>query len=232
MNTMHKQTLLAAVLVGALAFTTASAPAAESSALVESSAPPPYWPGTVGAGVGTDGIFCVAGSWRFSDHLGMRLGVNGAGASFGNVGIAGINYNATMRFLSEPLTLDVYPWQKSSFHVSLGMMFNQNQLTGTATASGNNGVLPGGVGLLNMKVEQQLVNPYLSIGGNLFYFDHAHHWALVGEMGVAYTGNAEVSLGHSGPANPAITAAENKLQRYADQFTWWPVVKLGVSYSF
>ena len=36
----------------------------------------------------------------------------------------------------------------------------------------------------------------------------------------------------SGPANPAITAAQNRLQRYADQFTWWPVVKLGVSYSF
>jgi hypothetical protein len=87
-----------------------------------------------------------------------------------------------------------------------------------------------------MKVRQQPVNPYLSIGGNFFYFDHAHHWAMGGELGVAYTGDASASLNRSGPSNPAIASAlqgaKDRLHDYADQFRWWPVVKLGVSYSF
>ena len=77
---------------------------------------------------------------------------------------------------------------------------------------------------------------YLSFGGNLFYFDDAHRWAIAGEMGVAYTGDPEVSLRRTGVPGPVIDAAvrraERKLQRYVNQYTWWPVLKLGVSYSF
>jgi hypothetical protein len=81
-----------------------------------------------------------------------------------------------------------------------------------------------------------LVNPYLSIGGNFFYFDRAHHWAMGGELGVAYTGDPDTSLKRSGPAAPlvdqAVRGAERKLDDYANKFQWWPVVKLNVTYSF
>ena len=80
------------------------------------------------------------------------------------------------------------------------------------------------------------MNPYLSIGGNFLYFDHAHHWALGGELGVAYTGDPRVSLTRSGPAAPLIDAAvsreQQKAQSWANQLQWLPVVKLMVSYSF
>ncbi len=95
--------------------------------------------------------------------------------------------------------------------------------------------------MLNLKVQQQVVDPYLSIGGNFLYFDHAHHWALGGELGVAYTGTPIISLTREGRFCPggghnAIDAAlgrrKQKAQDWADQFAWLPIIKLMVTYSF
>ena len=137
--------------------------------------------------------------------------------------------------MSEPLTLDIYPWKEHSFHVSLGVLFNQNRLTGTADDTGTI-IPPARLGKLDLVIEQQLVNPYLGIGGNFCYFDHAHHWALGGELGVAYTGDPKVSLTRSGTPNGIIDAAvhreEKRVEDYADQFKWWPVAKLMVNFSF
>ena len=51
-----------------------------------------------------------------------------------------------------------------------------------------------------------------------------------------YTGGAEVSLSRTCAPNAAIDTAvrnaQNRLQRYADQFKWWPVLKLQVTYTF
>ena len=83
------------------------------------------------------------------------------------------------------------------------------------------------------------MNPYLSIGGNFLYFDHAHHWALGGELGVAYTGDTSVILIRSGPSGPLSSAIDGaagreqqKAQAWANQLKWMPVVKLMVTYSF
>jgi hypothetical protein len=223
------------------AFTVSAAEATNATTSAESLSRPPYRPWTLGIGAGTDGIFGGGVSWRFSDHLGTRVGVGYAESSWNHVGIAGINYDVKLKLLSEPLTLDIYPWQKHSFRVSLGVLFNQNELSGTASDTGTINIdghpFPSDqVGSLTMKVKPQLVDPYLSIGGNFFYFDHAHHWALAGELGVAYTGGADVSLTRSGAANAAIDDAlhnaHNRLQRYGDQFQFWPVAKLAVTYSF
>ena len=92
------------------------------------------------------------------------------------------------------------------------------------------------VGTLNLKMEQELVNPYLGIGGNFFYFDRAHRWAMGGELGLAYTGEPDASLTRSGPAAPlvdqAVSRAQRTLQDNANHYKWWPVLKLAVSYSF
>jgi hypothetical protein len=244
---LGKQILLTAMVACALGSTAIplvaqqSTNALEKATPDETSEPPPYRPWAVGLGIGTAGIFGGGVSWRFADHLGARVGVGYAEGSWDDVGIAGTKYNARLQLLAEPLTVDVYPWKKSSFHVSLGIMFNQNELKGSATGDGTI-TLDGQtftraeVGSLHMKVEQKLVNPYLTIGGNLFYFDRAHHWAFVGELGVAYTGEPSVSLTRSGPASPAVDAAlqgaEKRLENFANDYKWWPVLKLAVTYSF
>ena len=81
-----------------------------------------------------------------------------------------------------------------------------------------------------------MVAPYLSIGGNLLYFDDAHRWALGGELGVAYAGDTTVSLTRTGPPSALIDAAvsreQHRAQDWVNQFNWIPVVRLMVTYSF
>jgi hypothetical protein len=181
-------------------------------------------------------------SWRFFDHLGVRGGFDYFQWTEDDLHIANLHYDTKLTMMSEPLTLDIYPWKNHSFHLSAGVLFNQNKLTGTTT-----GIFPitiGGVtfpgtdvGTLNLKIQQQPVNPYVSIGGNFFYFDHAHHWAMGGELGAFYTGDYKVSLTRSGgAANGAIDAAVNREQQnahdWANQLKWFPVLKLNVTYSF
>ena len=216
---------------GSIPFT---ASAAEATTSEESFAPPAYRPLTLGIEAGTTGAGGSL-SWRFADHWGARAGFDYFEYSDSGFPIKALKYDAKIRLMSEPLTLDLYPWKGHSFHISAGVQFNQNRLTGTADATGT--ILPPArVGTLNLNIEQQLVNPYLSIGGNFFYFDHAHHWAMGGELGVAYTGDPKVSLTRTGPPaallDAAVRAAQGGVQDYANQFKWWPVVKLTVSYSF
>jgi hypothetical protein len=205
-----------------------TASAADAGALEEAPSRPLYRSWALGLEAGTTGVGGSL-SWRFADHWGVRAGIDYLGYTDSGFPINGISYDAEIRVMSEPLTLDIYPWKTSSFHISAGLQFNQNRLAGTADAT------EAGLGELNLKIEQQPVNPYLSIGGNFFYFDRAHHWAMGGELGVAYTGDPEVSLtsSSSGPGiDAALGAVRSGVEDYANKFRWWPVVKLGVSYSF
>ena len=232
--------LLSAASLLACVGLAATAGAADEVPVLKNPEPPLYRPFTLGLEGGTTG-FGGSFSWRFADHFGARVGADYLSLSDTGIEAGGIHYNSTLRLLSEPLTFDIYPWRKSSFHVSAGVMFNQQRLTGTANQNGT--IIIGGVptpistiGTLSGKIEQHLVNPYLSIGGNLFYFDRAHRWAMWGELGVAYTGEPTTSLTRSGPPNVpadvAVAIAHRELQAYADQYKWWPVAKIGVTYSF
>jgi len=238
-------TLYAASLIVFAGATLNTRAAETTDNFTEPSSRPPYQPWTVGGEIGSTGIG-VFGSWRFADHLGVRAGVDFFQWSENNLSIGDFRYSATARLLSEPLTLDIYPWQKHSFHVSVGMLFNQNQLTGTSSGFGPVSIAGhrfdfSDIGLLNLKIQQQLVDPYLTIGGNFLYFDHAHHWALGGELGVAYTGTPIMSLtssgrfsggGGLGTIGAALGQEKQKAQDWANQFAWFPVIKLMVTYSF
>lgn len=225
--------LLAASLMawGSISVTTS---AAEGTASDISPPHPLYRPLTLSLEAGTTGAGGSL-SWRFADHFGVRSGFDYLQYSDSGFVIRDLSYDAKIRLMSEPLTFDIYPWKKHSFHVSVGVQFNQNRLTGTAEDTGTI-IPPERLGTLSLKIEQQPVNPYLSIGGNFFYFDRAHHWALGGELGVTYTGDPEVSLTRSGPPSDILDAAlryeKGKVEDYAEKFRWWPVVKLTVSYSF
>jgi hypothetical protein len=243
MKTTQKQNLIAAALVGALASTITPLVAQEGTNAVETAKPerPDYYPWTIGISGGTEGFIGGSGVWRFSDHVGARAGFGWTEWSMGDTSIAGINYSAKVRLMGEPLTLDIYPWKKHSFYIAFGWLFNQNQLTGSAGEDGTIiidghpiAIQPGRS--ISMKIEQQPVNPYLGIGGNFLYFDHAHHWALGGEMGVIYTGDPKVSLSRSGPPEPVLDAvlngAQSRLQNYANQYKWLPLVAVKLSFSF
>ena len=197
-------------------------------------APPlsPYQPFTAGVEAGTTGAG-VAGNWRFSHHFGIGGGFDYFRYSY-NGKIQGNNYDAKLRLMSEPATLNLYPWRNRSFRISVGALFNENHLTGTAT--GNNISLNGTTysGTLNLDIKQQVVDPYVAIGGNL-YLDRRHHLSLGGELGVFYAGNPRVSLTANTvpPANPSdVQAEQDKVKHYAKDAEFWPVAKVSLNYSF
>jgi len=202
---------------------------ASTNAVVASS-PSSNPPLTVGAEAGTTGAG-VGANFRFSDHFGVGTAFDYFKYSY-NGKIQDNNYNLHLRLMSEPLTLDLYPWKSSSFRVSAGLMFNQNRLTGATTGTLNlNGVpFPGATA--NLEIKQQPVDPYLALGGNL-YFDKGHHFSLGGELGVVYTGDPKVNLTTTPPAPPSDVQAEQaKIKRYAKDAEFWPVLKVSLNYSF
>jgi hypothetical protein len=207
--------------------------AAESKSSIESDSRPLYRPLTLGVEAGSTGLGGSI-SWRFADHWGARTGFDYFEVSDSSVSVGSFHYNVKARLMSEPLTFDIYPWKKHSIHISAGVMFNQNQATGTATDTGD--IFFDRGNSLTLKATQLPVSPYLSIGGNFFYFDRAHHWGLGGELGVAYTGDADVSLSWSGGPRPGLDAfwrhEQSRVEDWASQLRFFPVIKLAVSYSF
>jgi hypothetical protein len=204
---------------------------------------PDYRPFTLGLEASTTGLG-GSGSWRFADHWGARAGFNYFSYSQDANDIEGISYNTDARLMSEPLAVDIYPWAKSSFRITVGILFNQNQLTGvvpqdpvfgqTFIEIGNNSYDSASIGNLNMKIEQWPVSPYLSIGGSI-YFDKAKHWSLSGELGVAYTGDPTATLTTSIPNTVApqdLNTEEKQLEDWAKKLQFYPILRLSLNYSF
>jgi len=219
---------------------TFTATAAEESTPAEKPAYPDYYPWTVGIGGGSEGLFGGFAQWHFSDNVGVRVGGGWTQWSM-NESVAGINYDLKVTLAGEPISFLVFPWKKNSFHFAFGWLFNQNEVKGTANSTGtiiiNGQPFPTpNVGTLTMKAQQQPINPYIGIGGNFLYFDRAHQWALGGELGIIYTGDVKISIDRSGPPNAVIDAAvkgaEGRLEKWAEQWQWLPLVTLKLSYSF
>jgi hypothetical protein len=179
-------------------------------------------------------------SWRFSDHLGLRGGMDYFDYSLSHT-FEDVNYHGTIRLQSESAALDFYPWTKHSFRISLGAFFNQNEFTGSPDPNQSitiNGVTytPADFGNVRLRIKQQPVNPYVSIGGNFFCFDRAHHWSLGYELGAAYS-RWDVSLTQSGGLNPpgldaALADQQKEIKDNLNRYPVWPIVKLQISYSF
>jgi hypothetical protein len=204
---------------------------------------PNYRPFSVSAEASTLGLGASA-SWRFHDHLAVRGGINYFGYSKDGEDIEGVRYNTDLTLLSAPLAVDFYPWVQKTFRVSVGVLVNQNEIEGvvpqdpvagqTFVTLGSTAYDSSAIGSVNMTMEQSPISPFLSIGASV-YLDDAKHWALNGELGVAYTGNPDVSLSNSGPGavNPADLAAEaQQIEDWADKYQFLPIVKVSVSFSF
>jgi hypothetical protein len=144
--------------------------------------------------------------------------------------------------------VDIYPWRQSSFRITVGIMLNQNELTGVRPADNSTAYVPtsigngiydtglNGIGDLNLKAKQQPVSPYLSIGYS-YYFDKAKHWSLSGEIGVAYTGSPDVALSTSSGSEITDPNLRGDLNVEAQQIKdnalkFYPILRVGVNFSF
>jgi hypothetical protein len=194
------------------------------------SAPPDFQPFTLGVQGGFPGPG-VKADWRFASHFGAGAAFNYLPFSY-NGEIKGVDYKIDLRLMSEPLTLNWYPWKRSSFHVGAGVLLNENHLTGSANGDDLNIGGTSYSGTASLRIKQQMVDPYISLGGNL-YFDKAHHWSLGGELGAFYTGEPRVDFSTTTPATPEEVQSErNEIKHYARDAEVLPVLELSLNYSF
>ena len=218
--------------------TTSSTNPVLPAASLATTPPPAYQPFNLGVDVGvTSGIGGVAG-WRFSDHLGLVGGMEYFTYSMSRT-INDVPYSAHLRLESEHVGLNIYPSKDSSFYLGLGAYFNQNRLSGSAVSDGtltiNGYTVPNG-DAVTLKYQQQPVDPYVSIGGNI-YFDKARHFSLGVELGAFYLGNPKVSLtsndpGITPPEQAELNTNKQKLEHDLKRLPVWPVLRLSLNYSF
>jgi hypothetical protein len=193
---------------------------------------------SIGAEVGVLSFFSGSIAWRFSDHFGLRGGLNRFAYNI-EEDLDDVSYSVKLKMQSEPLLLDFHPWSERSFRLSLGVLFNQNQLSAGATPTGsveigNNTYAPGAVGSLSLSIKQRPVSPYLGMGGNLFYFDRNHQWAFTHELGVAWTGKPKVGLSASGTGVPQsdLEKERQKIEDDISKLALLPFIKFGISFTF
>lgn len=227
MKSIHLQAIVAVSIVAAL-----GAHAQESEAPEERD-----YPISINAEVGTTGIGGTVG-WRFHDHLGVRGGMHYLSWTTPDYNIeddaSTTTYSARAYLQSEPLTLDIYPWKNSSFRISAGILFNQNEFTGNSIGDVelNGTTYPGEQ--LTFKITQDEFCPYVGIGGTFCYFDKAKRWSLGGEIGVAYTGSWDVTVSNPTGGIPQgdLDQESKDIEDDIKNFQFWPVLKLSISFRF
>ena len=190
----------------------------------------------VGAGAGTLG-FNVSGIYHFSDFVSLGVGVNRYSYSRSS-DYKGVNYNASLKFSSEVLLVNLYPFA-GSFRFTGGWMHNGNSLSmagvpdqnGNYTFNGNTysaqqvGTVTAGMGFNSNAT-------YLGIGwgGN-------DAWGMTFDLGVVNQGTPTFNLNASGAAgNPQLANDVNQqrttVQSDVNSFTWYPQIAVGLYFHF
>lgn len=193
----------------------------------------------VGAKVSTLGLG-VDGVAKINEYVNLRLGIQGF--EYDKDGTeSGIKYDFDLGLFSVGSFVDYFPFQ-NGFRLSLGAFFNDNELDMKASAAtsyeiGDTTYTAAQVGTLNGKVEFDEFAPYIGIGwGNPFGKDG--DWSIAFDLGIMYQGSPDVSLSANGTlANNAafkddIQREINNLEGDIDDYDYYPVISIAVTYRF
>lgn len=152
-----------------------------------------------------------------------------------------IPYAASAQLQSVPVLLNYFPFQ-GVFHVTGGVLYNQNRLDATG-ASGNTGTYtfngvtyPSAfVGTLTGNVQFRTIAPYLGVG----FGDTLSGTGLSAglDLGVLFQGSPEVTLSASNPTGDPtlaqnVASAQAQANQKAASDKYYPVVGLHIGYTF
>ncbi len=155
---------------------------------------------------------------------------------------SGINYDYDLDLLNVPLLVDWHP-QGGGFRVTAGIIVNNNELeiVGKATSGtftiDDTVYTAAQVGSLKGDVDFNAIAPYIGIGyGNAVGKDKK--WSIALDLGVMFQGSPDVGLAASGPiaTDPTfqseLARERASLEDDIDEFEYYPVIMIGVSYKF
>lgn len=178
---------------------------------------------------------------QYNENFAVRAGINtytyGVDLDEGNV-----RYDGDLKMKSAELLADWHPFG-GGFHVSAGLLYNDNTIEASARGVGgtftvNDVVYNGANARANFKarLDGNKVSPYVGVG----YTVKPKSWGgfqLYANAGVIHQ-DIKTSLSVSGIDDPTgtlnadVKAARKKLQDEADKYNLYPVVNVGVGYTF
>ncbi|MGE5402918.1 MAG: hypothetical protein ACM3S2_21170 [Ignavibacteriales bacterium] len=145
--------------------------------------------------------------------------------------------NADLKLNSFTALVDWMPFESSSFRISGGLSYNNNQPQVTAIPQitkviGGDVYNKDNLGNLDVTLTFNKIDPYIGIGiGNPTGGES--RFGVVFDMGVFYQGKPGVKLHADGLLSPSASPEQEAIvQENIKWFQWYPVVSLGVSYKF
>jgi hypothetical protein len=183
----------------------------------------------------------IDGTVGLLPRLNLRVGANAFSIEL-DTSTSDIDYDMEVDLLSFPIVLDWHLFRDSGFRISAGALINQNEadLEGSSQSSYTIGGIEytaAELGTLRGKVDFDTVAPYLGIGwGNAV--GKNKRWSFNCDLGVVFQGQANIDLAANGPvaSDPSFQAdldqEKQDLEDELDDYKYYPVVSLGVSYRF
>jgi hypothetical protein len=182
-------------------------------------------------------------------NINAKVGINGLGISR-DISVSDVDYTAKINLFNVSTLVDYLPWQKSGFHLTGGLVFQDNNFEGTGKANSGGKITVNGIPydttneLTSVKGKVSFANsvaPYIGLGwGNAV--KPGKHWGFSTNLGVMFSGSPKVSLTPEyGPgATDALkqqinTNIEAERKKQEDDLNWlniYPVFSLGISYQF
>ncbi len=189
--------------------------------------------GTLGAGLeGTVGLL---------PRLNLRAGANAFSFDFDTT-TSDVDYELRTDLLSFPIVLDWHPFETSAFRFTGGVLLNYNEadFEGSSQNSytiGDTTYTADQLGKITGKVDFNKIAPYVGIGwGNAV--GKSGRWSFSCDVGVVFQGKAKVDMFASGPiaSDPNfqedLAREKKELKDELEDYQYYPVVSLGVSYKF
>ncbi len=193
----------------------------------------------VSAKAGTLGLGLEA-RYTVTDKFAVRLGGNLF--SLGYDGEEdGVDYEFDLKLKSINLMADFHPFE-GAFRLTGGLLYNGNKILALGASTddveiGDVTYTPAEIGTLTGDIKFKDIAPYLGIGWGKSLNDSG--LAFTADLGVMFSGAPEVSLNSNGgllSSNADFLAElrreEQNLQGDLDNFKYYPVIALGLSYSF
>lgn len=194
--------------------------------------------GTLGAGVHL--------TFPVQDNLNVRLGFNGYNTSY-SASTSDVDYDFKLKLQTIDTLLDWYPMSNSSFRLTGGIFFDGNKISSVAKPNSNGTYTINGdtyttseVGTIDGDITFRSAAPYLGFGwGNSA--SKTKGWGFTSDLGVIFQGAPSANLTSSGCqasvslctqfAND-LSVENSNLESKMTSFKYYPVVRIGVSYSF
>lgn len=192
--------------------------------------------------LGTQGIGAGV-SMRLNERSALRLEMNGLSVSK-DFSEDSIDYEGKLKNNSIAALYDWHFSPASSFRVTAGLVFNDGGLEASGTSGvagsytvGGTTVAVGAGERVDVNADFRKISPYVGIGWSKVAKDKG--FSVFGDIGAFYA-KPDVRLSLSPTLNTAVNAADpnaveretDKIQDRFDKLKWYPVLRVGLRYTF